>query len=149
MNQKIKNLFKLKLAIQHAAAMATIFFVTYFGTMEASMAGSSFSDQGNALYKAMNEHLMLKGICHDDQSCHNLHQIFREDGGEHVYFNMYGQKNKDLASVVVAFLVSSGLKITDGMPITLRVFEGPKTQYLGIKSMIGKSQEIIKLEIKK
>ncbi len=113
------------------------------------MAGSGFSEKGNSLYKALNEYLIVQGFCKDNQTCHNAHQIFREDGGDRIYFNMYGQTDKKLSSTVASFLVSNGLQITAGMPITLFVFEGPKTQYLGFKAIFSKNQESIKLEINK
>lgn len=113
------------------------------------MAGSGFTEQGNALYKALTEHLIAKGICKDYKTCHDAHQIYSEDGGGRIYFNMYGQTDKALSATVAGFLVANGLKITGGMPITLSVLEGPKTQYLGFKAMISKRQDSIKLEINK
>lgn len=166
MNRRIGNRFLQNVTINHLggpysekggnslnvkriALMVALFFATYFGTMGASMAGSGFSDQGNALYKALNEHLMAQGVCKDYQTCHNAHQIFSEESGAHIYFNMYGQTDKALASTVAGFLVAKGLKITGGMPITLHVFSGPHEQYQGLKRIFGASGESIKLEINK
>jgi hypothetical protein len=136
-------------SVRRTFCVTVILLFAFLGMTEVSMGGSGFSEQGNALYKALNEHLVAKGVCKDHQTCHNAHQIYREDGGGHIYFNMYGQSDKALASTVAEFLVANGLKITGNMPITLRVFEGPKTQYLGFKAMINRSQESIKLEINK
>ena len=135
--------------VRRVASTAVVFLFTYFGMTGASMAGSGFSDQGNALYKALNEHLMAQGVCKDYQTCHNVHQIYSEESGDHIYFNMYGQTDKALASIVAGFLVAKGLKITGGMPITLHVFFGPHEQYQGLKRIFGASGESIKLEINK
>jgi hypothetical protein len=134
---------------RRVASTAVICLLSYFGMSGASMAGSGFSEQGNALYKALNEHLISKGICKDNRSCHNAHQIFSEDGGGHIYLNMYGQTDRALASTITEFLVARGLKITGGMPITLHVFFGPHEQYQGFKRIFGASGESIKLEISK
>ena len=73
--------------------------------------------------------------------------MYREDG-DRIYLNMYAQTDMNLSGIVVKFIVEKGIKITGGMPITLRVFHKPKTQYLGLKSIFGKD-ESIKLEINK
>lgn len=126
-----------------------VMFFFPFVLAGSSMAGSGFSDQGNALFKALNEHLISKGICKDNRNCHNVHQIFREDSSKHIYLNMYGQSDGVLVSIITEFLVTKGLKITNGMPITLRVFSGPHEQYEGLKRMLGQNGESIKLEIHK
>lgn len=113
------------------------------------MAGSGFSKQGNALSKALNAHLISQGVCKDFQACQNVLHMYREDSGDHIYLNMYGQTDMALASTVAAFLVAQGLKITSDMAITLHVFSGPHEQYQGIKRMFGQSKYSIKLEINK
>lgn len=135
--------------VRRVASTSVVFLFTYFGMTGASMAGSGFSDQGNALYKALNEHLMAQGVCKDYQTCHNVHQIYREDGGDRIYLNMYGQADTILTSMVAGFLVARGLKITGGRAITLHVYSGPHEQYQGLKSIFGASGESIKLEINK
>ncbi len=141
-------IFKI-MSARRTVCIAAMLFFAFFGMIGVSMAGSGFSDQGNALYKALNEYLIAKGICKDNQSCHKIHQIYREDGGERIYLNMYGQTDKTLVSTITEFLVARGLKITDGMPITLHVFSGPHEQYQGLKRLFGASGESIKLEINK
>ena len=129
--------------------VTTIFLLACLGMTEIAMAGSGFSEQGNALSKALKDYLITQGICKDYLSCNKQLQIYRSDTSEHIYLFMYGQTDKTLSGIVAGFVVAHGFKITGGMPITLRVFEGPITQYLGFIAMVSKSQESIKLEINK
>lgn len=135
--------------VRHTLCVMVILLFTFFGMTGASMAGSGFTEQGNALYKALSEYLIAQDICKDYKTCHDAHQIYREDGGGRIYFNMYGQRDKTLTSMVAGFLVTNGLRITGGMPITLSVFEAPKTLNMGFMAGIGKSETSIKLEINK
>jgi hypothetical protein len=130
------------------ASIGSIFILCYFGFMGNVMSGDKFSEQGSALTKLMYEELINKGICADRQSCFNLVQMYREDG-DRIYLNMYAQTNMSLSSVVAQFMVEKGIKITDGKPITLRIFSKPKTEHLGLKSIFGPRGESIKLEINK
>ena len=130
-------------------SIKVVLLIAFLGVTDVSTAGSGFSDQGNALSKALSEHLTKKKVCRDYQNCHQLLQMHGEDGGGRIYFSMYGQADAALSSMVAGFLVANGLEITGGMPITLFVFKGPKTQYWGFLAMIRKSQESIKLEINK
>lgn len=134
---------------RRVASTAVIFLFAYFEMMGVSMAGSGFSDQGNALYKALNMHLIAQGVCKNYQNCQNMHQIYREESSDRIYLNMYGQANANLPSLVAGFLVAHGLKIVDGKAITLHVFSGPHEQYQGLKRIFGQSDESIKLEINK
>lgn len=111
-----------------------------------SMAGGRFSNQGNALSKALLDELMRKGVCTDNQSCSNATQMYREDG-DRIYLNMYGQTDPSLGITVARFILENGLRVADGMPITLRVYSTPKSQEVG--SIFRKKVEIIKLEVNK
>ena len=137
------------ISLSRTYCVTTIFLLACLGMTEVSMAGSGYLEQGNALDKALNEHLIAQGICKDNLSCNKQLQIYRSDTSDHIYLFMYGQTDKTLAGIVAGFVVAHGFKITSGIPITLRVFEGPITQYLGFIAMVSKSQESIKLEINK
>lgn len=127
----------------------TITFASALFFSQPASAGAGFSEQGNALSKALYNDLLKKGICTNVRACAESLQMYREDG-KRIYVNMYGQKNTILASKVAAFYIEKGLNITGGMPITLKVFTGPKTQYLGlIKGLFGNNEEILKLELNK
>ena len=110
------------------------------------MGGDRFSNQGNALYKALLDELMRRGVCTDNQSCSNATQMYGEDG-DRIYFNMYGQTDPHLGITVARFILENGLRVTDGMPITLKVYSTPKSHEAG--SIFRKKVEIIKLEVNK
>lgn len=121
------------------------------GATGVSIASDGSSPQGSALTKALFDQLKAQGVCKDNRSCNDALQMYREDG-KRIYLNMYSQKDKKLASIVAEFLVARGLQITGGLPITLRVYPDPKTQYLGPVgnlAIIGVTPESIKLEINK
>lgn len=119
-----------------------------FGFLGNSMGGDKFSSQGNALYKSLLNELIRQGICTDSQTCFNALQMYGEDG-DRIYMNMYAQTDRHLGAIVASFILKSGLTVTGGMPITLRIFRGPKSQYLGIKSLVGRNEESVKLEVNK
>lgn len=127
---------------------ALVIFFTSLVFSQASFAGGGYSEQGTALSKALYKELIKQGICTDNQMCWNHLQMYRQDG-KRIHLNMYGQKDTLLASKVAAFFVEKGLKITDGMPITFKVFPAQKEHYLGLKSIFGNNEEILKLELNK
>lgn len=141
----------IALDVKRTALMVALSLVAYLGAIGTSVAGDRFSEQGSALTKALIYQLMAQGVCKDIKNCNDALQMYREDGSR-IYLNMYAQTDMTLASTVAGFLVARGLKITEGMPITLRVYPGPKTQYLGSMgsmAIIGINLESIKLEINK
>jgi hypothetical protein len=113
---------------------------------ELSFAG--YSDQGDALSQALYEDLVKKRVCSNMPACSQMLQMYGSDG-KRILLNMYAQKDTVLVSKVVAFLVEKGLKISRGMPITLKVFSAPKSKYLGLKSISSKNDEFLKLELNK
>ena len=127
---------------------ALVIFFTSLVFSQASFAGGGFTEQGDALSEALYDELIKTRACSDDLMCTRSLQIYRADG-KRIHLNMYGQKDTVLASIVVSFFIEKGLKITRGMPISLKVFSGPKSQYLGLKSIFGKNEEILKLELNK
>jgi hypothetical protein len=147
--QSKNNPKKIIWTINRVASTAAVFLITYFGMMGASMGGYGFSNQGNALTKALDDYLIVQGVCKDFQTCQNALQMYREDSRDCIYLNMYRQTDTALASTVTAFLVARGLKITGGMAITLHVYSGSHEQYADIKRIFGQSQQSIKLELNK
>ena len=112
------------------------------------MGGDKFSNQGNALHKALIEELVKQKVCEDHQSCFNILQMYGEDG-DRIYLNMYAQADKRLSSIVAKFIVEKGLGASSGMPITLRIYSHPKSFQLGLRSIFNKDEEAIKLEVNK
>jgi hypothetical protein len=131
--------------------LTTIILTLLVGLLcsEASFADAGYTEQGNALTKALKEDLIQQGICSLDTRLPTCDlQMYRADG-KRIHLNMYGQTDTILASKVAAFLVEKGLKISRGMPITLKVFSAPKSKYLGLKSIFSKNDELLKLELNK
>ena len=116
---------------------------------ELSFAGAGFTEQGNALTAALYDELVKQKVCSINTQLSTCSlQMLRADG-KRIHLNMYGQTDTLLASKVAAFLVEKGIIITRGMPITLKVFPAPKTEYLGLKSVFGLTDATLKLEINK
>ena len=116
---------------------------------QVSFAGGGFTEQGNKLSEALYNELIKKRVCTDNHACFDALQMYGADS-KRIYLSMYGQKNMLFASEVVTFLIEKGLKITDGMPITLKVFPAPQSYYLGFfKGLFGNNDEVMKLELNK
>lgn len=125
--------------------------VTFFTGLlfsQDSFGGGGFTEQGNKLSEALYDELMKTRVCSDVRMCRNALQMYRADG-KRIHMNMYGQTDTLLASKVAIFYIEKGMKITGGMPITFKVFPAPKEHYLGLKSIFGKDEEILKLELNK
>ena len=112
------------------------------------VSGDKFSSQGKALYKSLLDEVIGQGICPGPQACSDVLQLYSEDG-DRVYMNMYGQADKTLGAIVAKFLLENGTRLTDGVPITLRIYPAQKSKYAGLGSIFGAAGESVVLEINK
>lgn len=115
--------------------------------IEQAIAGSAFSQQGNAVYRGLIEELIHQKICSDNLSCSTKLNLYRTDG-KRIYFNMYGQNDMTLTTNVTIFLIKKGLTLSNGMPITLTVFPKQKEEYVNSNSFFNKEEKILTLELK-
>ena len=129
-------------------AFFLVALLSFFSYVEQARAGSIFSQEAEMLINALHKDLIKKRVCDNDFMCSEMLQTLTE-GNKRIYLNMYGQTDTVLASYVVAFFIEKGKIITGGIPITLRVFPKPKTEYMGLKYAFGSNEYLIKLELNK
>jgi len=106
--------------------------------------GERYSKQGHALGKRVVEVLIQQGYCSDGNDC-NKREVVLGEHGNRVNFNFYGMTDSKVLSVVFAMVLTEGLEITGGVPITISVFPKPKKEYLGAKSFFQKPS--IRMEV--
>jgi hypothetical protein len=94
-----------------------------------SWAGSGFSDEGNALFAALNQHLISVGVCENSQECHRVAPIYRRDG-KSIEMNLYSATNPAVVQEVFGFVAAHGLRLTGGKEIHLNAFPKPKESYV-------------------
>lgn len=108
--------------------------------------GEKYSQRGQALYKSIIETLINKGICVDNDDCTKKVSIYGEDGNQ-VNVNMYSATDSMIVGAILGHVASDGLRITEGVPITVRVFREPKEKHLGFKAAFGLNKPAIILEV--
>ena len=107
--------------------------------------GERYTSEGNLLAQEISRELVNRGVCENQRDCFNKLPIYGEHGS-HVHFNCYevGQKNKLILNAVINIVVTRGMEITKGVPITIEAF--PKSHEEYVKSSFSK-KPIIKMEV--
>ena len=106
--------------------------------------GERYGKQGHTLGGKVYQALIQQGYCVDIDDCHKKAVMFGEDGNR-VNLNLYGVEDRKVLSAVFAMVLTEGLEITGGVPITISVFPKPKKEYLGAKSFFQKPS--IRMEV--
>ena len=107
--------------------------------------GEKFTDEGNALGKAINEHLIAQMLCKDYADCKNKVEIYGGHGNQ-VNFTAYAVKDPRLVYALIGFVASEGMRITKGVPISLSFYPKPRASY---REIFDFSEPNFKLEVKK
>ncbi len=140
------NELKIKLSrtkiILLAILFASLFLLVQF------IFGSRFSEQENSLYENLMKELVAQEVCTDSSTCAEKIHLYRKSGSR-IYFNMYSQTDMPLVATISKFLVKEGIKLSKGMPITLKVYATPKIGYLDIKYYFGHEVPLLTLDIEK
>lgn len=107
--------------------------------------GEKFTDEGNALGKAINEHLIAQMLCKDYADCKNKVEIYGGHGNQ-VNFTAYAVKDTRLVYALIGFVASEGMRITKGVPISVSFYPEPHEHYV---NTINFSKPTINLEVMK
>lgn len=107
--------------------------------------GEKFTAEGNALGKAINEHLIAQTLCKDYADCKKKVEIYGGHGSQ-VNFSAYAVKDPKLVYAVLGFVASEGMRITKGVPISVSFYPEPHEQYV---NTINFSKPTINLEVMK
>lgn len=105
--------------------------------------GEKYSEQGQALSKAIDRELINSGLCKDYNDVKNKLLMYGGHGNQ-VNFSIYKPDRKILAATF-EFLIAHGLEITGGVPIAIRVYPKSREEYGNI---VFSPNPTIQLEIK-
>ena len=107
--------------------------------------GEKFTQEGNALGVAINEHLIAQKLCLDISDCQKKLEMYGGHGNQ-VNFSVYAVKNPKLIHAVAGFVASEGIQITKGVPISIAFYAEAHENHVGIFNF---TRPIIKLEVLK
>ena len=99
----------------------------------------------NNLWSEIKKMLIRSGHCNSAEDCFKRIPIYGE-GGDRININIYGPASKESVMSILDFVMQEGLIITNGVPVTVQVFQKEKKEY--INRVIGNfAKPKIKLEV--
>lgn len=107
--------------------------------------GEKFTQEGNALGLAINEHLIAQKLCTDASDCQKKVEMYGGHGNQ-VNFSAYAVKDPKLVGAVMGFVASEGMRITKGVPISIAFYADAHANHVNTFNF---SKPIIKLEVLK
>lgn len=134
------------LKIEKISIVYLLVFLSFLSHPEKATAGNATPEQIYTLKEALRKKLVKEGICLNIDDCAPM---LHEGSNKRIYLNLYGQTDQKLSSYIIDFFIQEGIKITEGIPISLRVFPKVKDEYLGLKYTFGSNDYLIKLDINK
>lgn len=120
--------------------MALILCVCAVSLMLMGM-GEKYSKQGGRLSNRIVNVLITDGYC-QGQDCKG---IVLGEHGNRVNLQLYGVRDQKVIASVLSMVAAEGLKITDGVPITIRFFAKPKNELLGLKAFTANPSIIMEV----
>lgn len=107
--------------------------------------GEKFTSEGNALGVAINEHLIAQKLCIDTSDCQKKVEMYGGHGNQ-VNLSAYAVKDPKLVSAVMGFAASEGMRITNGVPISISFYAEAHGNHVNTFNF---SKPTIKLEVLK
>jgi hypothetical protein len=139
---------KLKTTVSPTKMLVLAFFASCIFIATQLIKADHFSAQENVLYKTLIEELVNQKICTNSLNCATEINLYRSSGNR-IYFNLYSQTDMAIAASVGKFLVKNGIKLSKGMPITLKVYATPKIGPLNSEYYFGHEDLLLKLDLEK
>lgn len=103
--------------------------------------GEKYSEQGKVLSTAISHELINRGMCANNSDCFNLLPMYGEDGDRvHINFYNVGPINKKALVIAIELVISRGIEITHGVPISIQAFPKPHDEYINFKNFFQKIQ---------
>lgn len=127
--------------------LLVIFFAFVFFVYQL-ISENRFSEQENKLYDSLMKELVNQEVCTDTSTCATKIHFYRKSTNR-IYFNMYNQTDMALIAKIGKFLVKDGIKLSEGKPLTLKVYAGPKLGYFDTEYYFGHEDPLLTLEIEK
>ncbi|MBK8676840.1 MAG: hypothetical protein IPN27_10795 [Cellvibrionales bacterium] len=106
--------------------------------------GEKNSKQGHALGKELFEILVQYKLCASVAECNQKRFIYGENG-DRIYLNFYGISDRFLIAKITGYVVENGLKITEGVPISIVFYSGKKERSTWYKKYTG--DPILRIEV--
>lgn len=110
--------------------------------------GEKYSEQGHVLYASIKKELIDSGKCNDDNSCKAVFDAYGEHGNR-VNINIYSASDREVLSIIYGYTVAHGIKITNGVPITIKTFTESKEHHSGVKALFSSYKPSIIMEVNK
>lgn len=122
-----------------------VFLIVLFLGSSLMGCGEKYTEQGNALAQEINRELIGRGLCKNSRDCFDLLPMYGEHGDQ-VYFNFYGVNagNRRAFTIVIELVMSRGMEITKGVPITIQAFPKPHEEYV---NNFSSKKPVLKLEV--
>lgn len=90
--------------------------------------GEKYASQGNRLSMAITQYLIEKKICvAGGQACSKKLETYGGHGNR-VNYSVYGA-DKQALSAMLTFIIEHGIKVTDGVPISVFVYPNSRISY--------------------
>lgn len=101
-----------------------------FSSLEVYAMGKKYSQQGARFADAMHNALVSKGFCKTDGDCYRLlPRTVETDSLILVHFYEVSEKNQSAFLCLVALSLTDGIRITGGIPITIKAFRETHEKY--------------------
>lgn len=92
--------------------------------------GKRYAEQGARLTAALNNLLLSKDFCRTPRECHDLLPgTLETDTMVLIHTYGIGEKNQLAFLAVIEFVLSDGIRITNGVPITIKAFRETSDEY--------------------
>lgn len=112
--------------------------------------GKKYSEQGAKLTAAMNSALLSKGFCKTPRECYDiLPGTLETDTRVLVHFYGVGEKNHSAFLTVIALSLTEGIRITGGVPITIKAFHETQDEYRESGLVIKNVKPFATIEVNK
>lgn len=104
-------------------ARSVVYFICFTLTLfnsEVMAMGERYTEQGGKLSAATVEVLISDGFCRTSQECHSFLPGYVAHGDRvRIAFYGVGEKNIQALNAVIGLVIKDGIRITDGVPITI------------------------------
>lgn len=132
--------------MSHACVLLAL-AALYVGDVMA--AGERFTEQGGYLTRAIHDLLVADNFCTNSKECHALIPGFVGHGDRvRITFYEIGEKNSEAFAAIIKFVIKDGIRITEGVPITIMGYRETHQQYMDSGIFAKSVKPFLILEIK-
>lgn len=116
--------------MKHVNILALIITLFFSAIVEVYAMGKKYSEQGAKLGAALHDALVSNGFCKTPKECYDLlPSTIETDSMVLLHFYEIGEKNQAAFVTIVALVLTNGIQITGGAPITVKAFRETHEKY--------------------